>query len=547
MIVGGAATTFVSGLTVQVAALSITGAGTSLTLGGSLAYAGDLTQGVGTTLALGANTLTLTGTGTTLAGAVSGSGTLAFAGGSQTLDAGATITATDWTLSGGEAGTVDETLTYGGTFTEGAGTTLKIAAGDSLTLTGAASFAGTVSGAGTLTLVNAAAAFDAGADLSIAKVTEAGDGATATFGTSNLVYAGVWTQDNGALLVASDDRVNFTGTGDSFTGTLAGAGTIAFIGGSDTLTDLHVTVANPVINGATVTLSGRIVISHTMSVASDDLTIAAGGASIGGGGALVLSNSATNTVSGGTLTIVDDYIKGAGQLGNGSMGLVNDAGGIIDGDDPIALTIDTGSATITNAGRIEAGPKGLATLSSAVDNTGELIASGGTLTVEGAVSGGGKVEIDGGLADLASTFNENVAFLGAGGGTLELAHSRDYAGEISGFSRTGATALDLADIPFVSGTTTASFSGTTTSGVLTVKDGSAVAQITLEGNFTRSTFTLSSDGHGGTKVVDPPAATRFVAAMAGFGASAGEVSRQASETAHPRPMALVVPRLDAVA
>jgi hypothetical protein len=38
------------------------------------------------------------------------------------------------------------------------------------------------------------------------------------------------------------------------------------------------------------------------------------------------------------------------------MGLVNDAGGIIDGDDTVALTIDTGSSTITNAGRIEAAP-----------------------------------------------------------------------------------------------------------------------------------------------------------------------------------------------
>jgi len=48
-----------------------------------------------------------------------------------------------------------------------------------------------------------------------------------------------------------------------------------------------------------------------------------------------------------------------------------------------------------------------------------------------------------------------------------------------------------------------------------------VAHITLEGNYTTATFTLSSDGHGGTTVVDPtasaaPAATpaRLVQAMA---------------------------------
>jgi hypothetical protein len=258
-----------------------------------------------------------------------------------------------------------------------------------------------------------------------------------------------------------------------------------------------------------------------MSVSSDDLVIAGGGASLGGGGALVLSNLATNTISGGTLTNVNDLIKGAGELGDGSMGLINDAGGIIDGDDTVALTIDT-TSTISNAGRIEAGPDGLTTVVSAVDNTGVLAAIGGTLTFDQAVTGTGKAEIDGGKADFAGTFTQNVAFIGVGGGTLELAHSEAYTGEITGFSKTGATALDLEDIAFVSGTTTASYSGTTTSGVLTVADGSHVARITLEGNYTTSTFTLSSDGHGGTTVVDPTASSakdaasvhRFVATAA---------------------------------
>jgi hypothetical protein len=39
--------------------------------------------------------------------------------------------------------------------------------------------------------------------------------------------------------------------------------------------------------------------------------------------------------------------------------------------------------------------------------------------------------------------------------------------------------------------------------VLTVTDGTHTAKIALLGNYTASTFTLSDDGHGGTKVVDP--------------------------------------------
>jgi hypothetical protein len=78
--------------------------------------------------------------------------------------------------------------------------------------------------------------------------------------------------------------------------------------------------------------------------------------------------------------------------------------------------------------------------------------------------------------------------------------------------------------------------------VLTVKDGSAIAQITLEGAFTRSTFTLSSDGHGGTTVVDPPATGaadaaavhRFVAASAALKVGPAEASVSgAARAAHP--------------
>jgi len=141
------------------------------------------------------------------------------------------------------------------------------------------------------------------------------------------------------------------------------------------------------------------------------------------------------------------------------------------------------------------------------------------------------LHITGATADFASTFSENVDFTGTTG-TLELAHSETYTGQITGFSKTGGTALYLQDIPFVGGTTKASYSGTAASGVLTVADGAHVAKITLEGNYLTSTFTLSAAPGGGTKVVDPaaPAAPhliapaplhQFIAAMAGFAASGG--------------------------
>src|SRR6516165_3460407 len=49
------------------------------------------------------------------------------------------------------------------------------------------------------------------------------------------------------------------------------------------------------------------------------------------------------------------------------------------------------------------------------------------------------------------------------------------------------------------------YSGTASGGTLTVTDGSHTANIALLGNYIASTFVTSSDGHGGTNVVDPSA------------------------------------------
>jgi hypothetical protein len=87
----------------------------------------------------------------------------------------------------------------------------------------------------------------------------------------------------------------------------------------------------------------------------------------------------------------------------------------------------------------------------------------------------------------------------------------------------GLASIDLEDISFV-GSGEATFSGTKKSGVLTITDGAHTAGVKLEGDFLGSTFTASSDGHGGTVVVangddnaKPP--HPMISAMASFGPS----------------------------
>ena len=48
------------------------------------------------------------------------------------------------------------------------------------------------------------------------------------------------------------------------------------------------------------------------------------------------------------------------------------------------------------------------------------------------------------------------------------------------------------------------YSGNSSGGTLAVTDGTHTANIALLGNYLASTFVTSSDGHGGTSVVDPP-------------------------------------------
>jgi hypothetical protein len=237
------------------------------------------------------------------------------------------------------------------------------------------------------------------------------------------------------------------------------------------------------------------------------------------------------------------------------MSLVNLAGGVIEALGASPLVINTGAATNANAGQIEAAG-GALTIASAVNNTGRLSAVDSNLTVDGAVSGSGLGMVGKGVLELSSSFTQNVTFLSGSTGTLELAKSQTYDGTISGFSSSGATALDLSDIQFKSGTTKASFAGTISGGTLSVTDGVHTARINLAGNYTGATFVVASDGHGGTTIRDParsasvagarstappPLEPAFIQSMAGFGETGAVVHAPAGEAWRGQPTILASP------
>src|ERR1700733_2618198 len=113
----------------------------------------------------------------------------------------------------------------------------------------------------------------------------------------------------------------------------------------------------------------------------------------------------------------------------------------------------------------------------------------------------------GATLELAGADSGSITF-GGSTGTLVLDHSTLFTGELINLTGNGnpssSDQIDLKDIAFGAGTTE-SYAGNSSGGVLTVTDAqNHTANISLVGNYTNSTFTLSSDGQGGTIAIDPP-------------------------------------------
>ena len=139
--------------------------------------------------------------------------------------------------------------------------------------------------------------------------------------------------------------------------------------------------------------------------------------------------------------------------------------------------------TVANASSFTTGKSvGANSVAEAASNTVAVIDAGGTL-------------------ELAHAYSGTISFAGATG-TLIIDHSSSFSGTISGQLAIGDV-IDLADIAGGANVTIA-YSGNNSPGTLTVSDGTHTANIALTGNYSLANFIASSDGHGGTSVVDPP-------------------------------------------
>ncbi|WP_245312576.1 Ig-like domain-containing protein [Bradyrhizobium macuxiense] len=140
------------------------------------------------------------------------------------------------------------------------------------------------------------------------------------------------------------------------------------------------------------------------------------------------------------------------------------------------------------------------TPSTVVDATGKMVLNLADMSQPVTIETGATLELTGAVSG-AVTFNATA-------GTLVLDHASQFSGNLINLSGNGTPStsnqIDLKDIAFTSATS-ASYSGDTSGGVLTVFDAqNHTANLSLSGDYTNSTFKLSNDGSGGTLVIDPP-------------------------------------------
>jgi hypothetical protein len=239
----------------------------------------------------------------------------------------------------------------------------------------------------------------------------------------------------------------------------------------------NVTLEEP---GATLDITGTGTLTNngTFDLTQGTLKFNASSATIMGTGTLTLGNS-EGTDTGvidvgssdtGTLTISSGTITGYGNIGNGTLTLVNK--GTINANGSItsgALTVQPGSGAMANTGTMEATNQGTLILEGTYNNAGGTIAalgeSGGTVNPTVQLTAG--TVINGGTLNTTTVGSNSGIIEGTGAVTL------------NGIANTGTYAVEAGTTTTLEGTDTNSGSITLTGSTLSIGN-----SVTLDGKGT---------------------------------------------------------------
>ena len=352
-------------------------------------------------------------------------------------------------------------------------------------------------------------------------------GVGATLGASGTVTLGAQSNIGGALPAGYDPGAAATIS--------VGAGTAMTLGGGLSIVQGGITVSGA---GASVTVSGPVglgVAGVPPTVGPQSAVDAAGSIAIGNGGVFSVANALSETIGSirvdgtgsrlnvqGLLTI--GLAAATGSLGASNGGAVQ-AGGLLvqapatsnpgsAGTFPAAISVDgsssieigtaiaaAGSITI-DAGKSLASTTDVAITGNIVDN-GILSEAGGNLTLAGNLSGTGLLQIghNGSVTINGSVGAGNSIAFADATGTLVIGNSTltnapySVGATISGFQL--GDALQFA----AAANSVSYFAASASTGIVTLLNGgSAIATLSLIGNYNASSFVLSPTLSGGIVV-----------------------------------------------
>lgn len=235
------------------------------------------------------------------------------------------------------------------------------------------------------------------------------DGTPSAHATMNSVYAKIGSKDGG-VGTATIDGATWTNTDNMFVG-LGGDGTLNILDGG------HVATGGAFIVGQSAGVTGHVSLSGGASL-TVALNARIGGLSTtapGGTGFMTVGSGSTFSV-GGPLSVASGSILGL-------------AGGTVTSGHTAGVILMAAGSTISGFGSINS--EGHEILDS-----GTITATGGTLVVDGLLTGPGQVQIEAGSTIQLSTALigvATIAFTGAGG-TLSLAHGVTDHATITGFA-----------------------------------------------------------------------------------------------------------------
>ena len=234
-------------------------------------------------------------------------------------------------------------------------------------------------------------------------------------------------------------------------------------------------------------------------------------------------NAGTFALAGEALKAGSIFVSGGQLLISASyMGLPN---GVVD-NGLIAIsgkkTTVSFAGAISGSGAIELQNGAAATFNGAITGSEAFtITDTSNAIVNSTISGSGSFALlNSGSLEFGAADSENVTFMAGANGSLTFDHSSTapFTGSVSGLSPKNA--IILADLTWTPRKMTATFSGNTSGGTLTVSNGTNSVALGLMGDYTAASWKLSKDSTGGTRVVDPPV-TGSLSANADGGAGGG--------------------------